>query len=121
MFLNTSWTIIAVANISSAMRWLYIPYKNEKGEFIDDDGNVIPDPEAAKTDMLNTWFDTMDGIESEFEQKAENIGAYIKQLEAERTERNLKKAAAAAEKRLFSNQIGNFIIHFYIKQLLLHL
>lgn len=68
--------------------------KNEKGEFIDDDGNVIPDPEAAKSDMLNAWFDTLDGIESEFEQKAENIGAYIKQLKAE------QDALAAEKKRL---------------------
>ncbi len=68
--------------------------KNENGEFIDDDGNVIPDPEAAKADMLNAWFDTLDGIESEFEQKAENIGAYIKQLKAE------QDALAAEKKKL---------------------
>ncbi len=68
--------------------------KNENGEFIDDDGNVIPDPEAAKADMLNAWFDTLEGIESEFEQKAENIGAYIKQLKAE------QDALAAEKKRL---------------------
>lgn len=68
--------------------------KNENGEFVDDDGNVIPDPETAKTAMLEAWFDTLDGIESEFEQKAENIGAYIKQLKAE------QEALAAEKKKL---------------------
>lgn len=68
--------------------------KNKKGEFVDDDGNVIPDPETAKAAMQDAWFDTLDGIESEFEQKAENIGAYIKQLKAE------QDALAAEKKRL---------------------
>ena len=30
---------------------------NEKGEPIDDDGNVV-DPETAKAEMFEAWFDT---------------------------------------------------------------
>lgn len=68
--------------------------KNEMGEFVDDDGNPIPDPEVFKAAMLEAWFDTLEGIEDEFERKAENIGAYIKQLEAE------QDALSAEKKRL---------------------
>lgn len=55
---------------------------NEKGEPIDDDGNVI-DPEFAKAEMLEAWFDTLSGIEEEFDFKAENLAQYIKSLKAE--------------------------------------
>lgn len=68
--------------------------KNEKVEFIDDDGNVIPDLEAVRGEILEAWFDTLNGIEGEFERKAENVGAYIKQLKAE------QEALAAEKKRL---------------------
>lgn len=57
--------------------------KDSDGNYVDDDGNIIDDPVAAVEEMLSAWFDTLSGIEGEFEQKAENIGAYIKQLEAE--------------------------------------
>lgn len=68
--------------------------KNEMGEFVDDDDNPVPDPEVFKAAMLEAWFDTLEGIEDEFERKAENIGAYIKQLEAE------QDALSAEKKRL---------------------
>lgn len=38
---------------------------------------------ANKDDMLTAWFDTLDGIEQEFEAKAENVAVYIKGLLAE--------------------------------------
>lgn len=55
---------------------------NEKGESVDDDDNVI-DPETAKAEMLEAWFDTLSGIEEEFDFKAENLAQYIKCLKAE--------------------------------------
>lgn len=55
---------------------------NEKGEPIDDDGNVV-DPETAKAEMFEAWFDTLSGIEEEFDLKAENLAQYIKCLKAE--------------------------------------
>lgn len=56
---------------------------NADGECVDDDGNIIEDPAAHKENMLTAWFDTLEGIEGEFDNKAENIAAYIKALLAE--------------------------------------
>ena len=55
---------------------------NENGEPVDDDGNVV-NPETAKAEMLEAWFDTLTGIEEEFNFKAENLAQYIKCLKAE--------------------------------------
>lgn len=55
---------------------------NEDGEPVDDDGNVV-NPETAKAEMLEAWFDTLSGIEEEFDFKAENLAQYIKCLKAE--------------------------------------
>lgn len=59
------------------------PDTNADGEPIDDDGEVITDLAAYKADMLAMWFDTLEGIEGEFSEKAENIACYIKALERE--------------------------------------
>lgn len=87
--------------------------KNEKGQFIDDDGNIIPDPEAVRTEMLGAWFDTLEGIESEFERKAENIGAYIKQLEAEQDALSAEKKrleARISAKKNQSDRLGAYLL-----------
>lgn len=86
--------------------------KNEMGEFVDDDGNPVPDPEVFKAAMEEAWFDTLDGMETELTEKAENVAVYIKNLKAEyeaietekkRLEARLKtkkSAAARMEKYL---------------------
>lgn len=56
--------------------------KNEDGQFIDPEGNII-NPETYRADMLQAWFDTLEGIEEEFNFKAENTAQYIKSLKAE--------------------------------------
>lgn len=56
--------------------------KNEDGQFVDSEGNII-NPEAYRADMLQAWFDTLEGIEEEFNFKAENTAQYIKSLKAE--------------------------------------
>lgn len=56
--------------------------KNEDGKFVDSDGNII-DPEVYRADLLQAWFDTLEGIEEEFNFKAENTAQYIKSLKAE--------------------------------------
>lgn len=61
----------------------YEPKSNELGEFVDDDGNVISDPDAYIEEQKETWFKMLVGIEEDFEIKAENIAAYIKSLNAE--------------------------------------
>lgn len=75
----------------------YEPQNNEDGQYVDDDGNVIPDIEAYKNDMQTAWFDTLDAIEEEFELKAENLACYIKQISGELE--MLKKEKAAFERR----------------------
>lgn len=55
---------------------------NEDGQPVDDNGNPV-NPETAKAEMLEAWFDTLSGIEEEFNFKAENLAQYIKCLKAE--------------------------------------
>ena len=56
--------------------------KNEDGKFVDTKGNII-NPETYRADMLQAWFDTLEGIEEELNFKAENTAQYIKSLKAE--------------------------------------
>lgn len=53
------------------------------GKAIDAEGNVIDNPQLYKQSLLDAWFDTLEGIEGEFEYKAENVACYIKTLRAE--------------------------------------
>lgn len=65
---------------------------NGKGGFLDDDGNTI-DPAAVRCEMEQSWFDTLEGMEGEFELKAENVAVCIKQLESESKMLELEKKA----------------------------
>ncbi|MEE0874148.1 MAG: siphovirus Gp157 family protein [Ruminococcus sp.] len=60
----------------------YIPDTDEDGNYIDGDGNIINDVVERKEQMFQAWFDTFDGIEGEFDLKAENTAVYIKSLTA---------------------------------------
>ena len=79
--------------------------KDPDGNYIDDDGNIVSDPAAAVEDMLTAWFDTLSGIEGEFEQKAENIGAYIKQLKAEADALSAEKKRLEARIKTKNNEV----------------
>lgn len=59
------------------------PDTDADGNAIDEQGNIIEDPVRYKQSMLDAWFDTLEGIEGEFDIKAENIAVYIKNLKAE--------------------------------------
>ena len=59
------------------------PDTNADGMPIDDDGNIIANVDAYRNKMLTAWFDTLTGIEGEFDEKAESIAIYYKQLLAE--------------------------------------
>lgn len=61
----------------------YEPDTDADGKYIDAGGNIIDDVVKYKQDMLDMWFDTLDGIEGEFSDKAENIACMIKQYQAE--------------------------------------
>ncbi len=65
----------------------YEPDKDENGAYIDENGEIIENPkafiESRKTELCEAWFDTLDGIEELFEDKAVNIALFIKELESE--------------------------------------
>ncbi len=67
------------------------PDINEDGHPIDDNGNVIENVTAYKEAMLQAWFDTLDGIEELFEDKAVNIAMYIKNLRSEAEQIKVEK------------------------------
>ena len=52
------------------------------GGYLDDDGNPV-DPAAAREEMTQAWFDTLDGMEIEIQEKAESVALYIKKLNYE--------------------------------------
>lgn len=73
----------------------YEPDTDADGQPIDGNGDIIEDVEAYKEKMLTAWFDTLEGIEGEFDEKAESIAIYIKQLKAEAKMLKAEKAAIA--------------------------
>nr|DAV84203.1 MAG TPA: resistance protein [Caudoviricetes sp.] len=73
----------------------YEPDTNADGQPIDGNGDIIEDVEAYKGKMLTAWFDTLEGIEGEFDEKAESIAVYIKQLKAEANTLKFEKSAIA--------------------------
>ena len=61
----------------------YTPDTDAEGRYIDGNGDIIEDLGAYREFLLNGWFDTVSMLEDEFETKAENLAAYIKNLNAE--------------------------------------
>lgn len=94
---------IIAENLEAALAWE--PDTDADGNPIDDDGNIIADVEAYRAEMLFAWRDTLAAVEGEFDGKAGNIAAYIKNLKAEaealrREERALRSRRAVKEKAL---------------------
>ena len=63
------------------------PDTDENGNPIDSDGNIIDDVAGLKEAMLTAWFDTLDGIEEAFEDKAVNVAIAVKSMRAEAEQR----------------------------------
>lgn len=59
------------------------PDTDEDGRPIDENGDIIENVTAYKEAMFEAWFDTLEGIEELFEDKAVNIAVYIKNLRSE--------------------------------------
>ena len=92
----------------------YEPEKSESGDYIDDGGSIIEDLAAYRQELQEAWFDTLDGIEQEFEDKAENVAAYIKSLKAEADDMKEEEAALNRRRKVKENQIDR------LKDYLLH-
>lgn len=73
------------------------PDTNEDGQPIDENGEVIENVTAYKEAMFEAWFDTLEGIEELFEDKAVNVAVYIKNLRSEAEQ--LKAEKLKLEKR----------------------
>lgn len=78
----------------------YTPDTDEYGRYVTEDGNIIEDLEAYRQSYLTAWFDTLTSIEGEFNEKAENVAVYIKNLNAE------IKAVKAEEKALKARRLS---------------
>lgn len=79
---------------------------NEDGEPIDLDGNVV-DPETYIESLKQQWFDTLAGIEDDFNYKAANMAQYIKHLKVqsdgmESEIKNLKSRKSTIDKKIES-------------------
>lgn len=85
----------------------YEPDTDADGQPIDGNGDIIEDVEAYKEKMLTAWFDTLEGIEGEFDEKAESIAVYIKQLKAEAKMLKAEKAAIAKRQSQKEKQAEN--------------
>lgn len=83
----------------------YEPKKDENGNYIDDGGNIISDINAYRQELQEAWFDTLSGIEEEFDVKAENVAAYIKGLKAEADALKAEGAALNRRQKAKENQI----------------
>lgn len=83
------------------------PDTNADGMPIDNDGNIIANVDAYKNKMLTAWFDTLTGIEGEFDEKAESIAVYHKQLLAEAKMLKAEKAAIAKRQSQKEKQAEN--------------
>lgn len=71
------------------------PDTDENGNPIDSDGNIIGDVAALKEAMLTAWFDTLDGIEEAFEDKAVNVAIAVKNMRAEAEQLKAEKLRLA--------------------------
>ena len=83
----------------------YEPVTDENGQYIDDDGNIIPNLDAYRAEMQTAWFDTLDAIEGEFDIKAENIACFIKQIEGDLELIKKQKAAFERRRKVKENQL----------------
>ena len=71
------------------------PDTDEDGNPIDSEGNIIGDVAALKEAMLTAWFDTLDGIEEAFEDKAFNVAIVVKNMKAEAEQLKAEKLRLA--------------------------
>lgn len=91
----------------------YEPDTNADGQTIDGNGDIIEDVDAYKGKMLTAWFDTLEGIEGEFDGKAESIAVYYKQLLAEAKMLKAEKAALAKRQSQKEKQAENLKTYLF--------
>ena len=92
----------------------YDPDTDEDGNPIDSEGNIIGDVAALKEAMLTAWFDTLDGIEEAFEDKAVNVAIAVKSMRAEAEQlkaEKLRLAARQAQKERAAERLEQYLLN----------
>ena len=92
----------------------YEPDWDENGHPVDSEGNIINDVVELKDSMLTAWFDTLDGIEEAFEDKAVNIAVIIKSVKAEAEQlkaEKLRLAARQAQKERAAERLEQYLLN----------
>jgi hypothetical protein len=91
----------------------YEPDTDADGQPIDGNGDIIEDVDAYKEKMLTAWFDTLEGIEGEFDEIVESIAIYCKQLMAEVKMLKAEKAAIAKRQSQKERQVKSLETYLF--------
>ena len=90
------------------------PDFDENGNPIDSDGSVIGDVVELKEAMLAAWFDTLEGIEGAFEDKAVNIAVIVKSMRAEAEQlkaEKLRLAKRQSQKEKAAERLEQYLLN----------
>ena len=87
------------------------PDTNADGEPIDINGNIIDDPVRYKETLLQAWYDTLEAIEGDFDNKAENIAVAIKEIKAEAEALKAEKQAIEKRRKSKENQVNSLVTY----------
>lgn len=98
---------LAAENLEAALSWQ--PDTDADGKPIDDDGNVIENVEAYRAEMLAAWHGTLEGISGEFDEKAGNIAAYIKNLKSGCEQLKKEETALRLRRRVKENALERML------------
>lgn len=98
---------LAAENLEAALSWQ--PDTDADGKPIDDDGNIIENVEAYRAEMLAAWRGTLEGISGEFDEKAGNIAAYIKNLKSGCEQLKKEETALRMRRRVKENALERML------------
>lgn len=90
------------------------PDQDENGNPVDSDDTIINDVAELKEKMLAAWFDTLDGIEEAFEDKAVNIAVIVKSLRAEAEQlkaEKLRLAKRQSQKEKAAERLEQYLLN----------
>ena len=98
---------LAAESLEAALAWQ--PDTDADGKPVDGDGNVIENVEAYRAEMLAAWRDTLEGISGEFDEKAGNIAAYIKNLKSDCEQLKKEETALKSRRRVKENALERML------------
>ena len=98
---------LAAESLEAALAWQ--PDTDADGKPVDDDGNVIENVEAYRADMLAAWRGTLEGFSGEFDEKAGNIAAYIKNLKSDCEQLKKEETALRSRRRVKENALERML------------